>query len=86
MHSDQRGFHQRFDVVADRRLIQITVRCGIGRAHARHGALAFERFDQCAFFAGDIGACAEMDFDIETEVLPENALADQVFGAAARQH
>ena len=84
---DEAGLGQGFDVVHDRRPAQVALDDGEGRADARGAALAFERFDERAFFAADIGAGAEVDLDVEVETrLAEDVFAQQAGFAAAGQH
>src|SRR5208282_5879564 len=60
---------QRLDVVDDCRLAEIADRHRERRANARLARLALERFDESGFLAADVGARAEMDFDVEVEAL-----------------
>src|SRR5271157_936195 len=60
---------QRLDVVDDCRLAEIADRHRVRRADARLARLALERFDESGFLAADVGARAEMDFNVEVEAL-----------------
>ena len=74
-----RNVDKRFNVVDNGGLLPEADLAGKRRLIARLGAMAFDGFDQRAFFAADVAAGADKNFEIKVE-----AAADDVFSKKSR--
>ena len=67
-----RNVDKRFNVVDDRRFLPEADLAGKRRLIARLGAMALDGFDERAFFAADVAAGADKNFEIKVEVAAED--------------
>src|SRR5215467_11831985 len=75
-HQDLRHVDERFHIVDDRRLLPQTDLSRKRRLVARLGAMAFDRFDERAFFSADVAPGTDKDFKIELEFAAEDFLSE----------
>ena len=70
-----RNVDEGFDIVDDRGLLPKADLAGEGRLVARLGAMAFDGFDERAFFTTDVAAGADKNLKIEIHVAAKKPLA-----------
>src|SRR5260370_4759982 len=70
-----RNVDEGFDVVDDGRFLPEADLARKGRLVARLGAMAFDGFDERAFFATDVAAGADKNFQSKIEIAPEDFFA-----------
>src|SRR5262249_44989724 len=74
---NRRGEREGLDVVDDCGLVPEAVCSGKRWLVSRFGALAFDRFQQSAFFSADVAAGADEDFEIEIQVTAKDLFSEK---------
>src|SRR6266850_436453 len=83
LRENLRHVDESLDVIEHRGLLPETGLHGKRRLVARFSAMTLNRFEQCGFFAADVAARADKNFEIEIKLAPEDLFSEEACASAA---